>query len=98
MRTTEKGSGDAGAIPPMVSLSGRVAAAYLSARRDVAVEDVPGLIEGVYRSLKRIAAVEETGAAAACAFLDSEVGRAGMKPLLRVVGGSSAVDQVVRGR
>jgi hypothetical protein len=96
MRATEKGNGEAGAIPPMVSLSGKVAVAYLSTRGDVAIEDVPGLIEGVYRSLKRIAAVEETGAAAACAFLDSEVGRAGMKPILRLVGGRG--DQVSRAR
>ncbi len=75
-------------IPAMVSLSAKVATAYLSTRGDVPIEQVPGLIEGVYRSLKRLAIVEETGAGAVCRILESQEGRRLMDgPLLRLVGG-----------
>ena len=76
-------------VPPMVSLSARIAAAYISSRQDVPIERVGEVIEGVYRSLVRIAVVEDTGAAAVCRFLDTPVGQEAMaRPALRVVGGT----------
>jgi hypothetical protein len=80
---------DVSEFPPLVSLSAKVAAAYLSSRQDVPIERVGDLIEGVYRSLVRIAVVEDTGAAAVCRFLDTPVGQEAMsRPALRVVGGT----------
>ncbi|CUW41951.1 protein of unknown function (Transcriptional regulatory protein RosMucR 13-57) (plasmid) [Magnetospirillum sp. XM-1] len=71
---------------PMVSLSARVAAAYLSSRRDVPVEQVPSLIEGIHRALRRVAAAEECGAEALVRFLDTSAGKAAMdRPALRLV-------------
>ena len=58
---------DVSEFPPLVSLSAKVAAAYLSSRQDVPIERVGDLIEGVYRSLVRIAVVEDTAAPAPCA-------------------------------
>ena len=79
---------------PLVSLSAKVAAAYIASRKDVPIERVGEVIEGVYRSLVRIAAVEDTGSAAVCRFLDTPVGQEAMgRPLLRIVGG---IDQASR--
>lgn len=89
---------EADAVPPMVSLSARVAAAYIASRRDVPIERVGEVIEGVYRSLRRIAVVEDTGAAAVCRFLDTPVGQEAMaRPGLRVVGGTDQLSGVPSG-
>ncbi len=87
---------DVSEFPPLVSLSAKVAAAYIASRKDVPIERVGEVIEGVYRSLVRIAAAEDTGSAAACRFLDTPVGREAMdRPPLRVVGGTDQTSQPI---
>jgi len=75
--------------PAMVALSARVAVAYLASRRDVPIEQVPSLIEGIHRALRRVAAVEGGGDQALVRFLGTEIGQEAMaRPMLRLVASS----------
>lgn len=70
----------------MVSLSARVAAAYVASRRDVPIERVPELIGGIHRALRQVAAAEECGAQALVHFLETPTGQEAMnRASLRLV-------------